>query len=148
EVPREEVEEPMDHGLVEPQARGELKEQRPELPLVQERSHEVAVGQEVLVCPRGHVEEPIVGDGLRDLCRKDEVVRGEAAPALDLARRRGTVEGRIDLCGVEHAGVGAEFRLARVAIEGTDPLLIVPSAAAESEAGHRPYWKTPAIHYH
>src|SRR5438309_10429146 len=147
EVPWEGVEEPVDDRLVETQTRGELKEQGAEFPLVQEGTHEIAVGQELLVCAGRHVEEPVVRDGLGHLGREDELVGGEAAPALDHARGRSPVEGGIDLRGVEHPGIGTELRFGRIAVEGSDPFLIVPSAASESEAGHGPILKTPAIHY-
>src|SRR5881296_2096490 len=148
EVPRKDVEEAVDRGLLEPKTRRELEQERSELPGVEEGAHQLAIGEEVLVRALREVEQPVVGHGLRDFRGKDEVLRRVPGPSQDHAGRWRAIERRVDLGGVENPRVRPELRFGRVPVHGTDPFLIVPTAATEPEADHRCLLNAPAIDYH
>src|SRR3989441_9411795 len=127
----------MDGRLLVPEPRRELQKEGAELAGVEERPHQLAVGEKILVRPGSHVEESIVGHGLRDFGGEHKILGREARPALDHPGRRSPVECRVDLGRVEDPRVRSEFRLARVAVDRTNPFLVVPPAAAKPEADHR-----------
>src|SRR3989475_8426904 len=74
---------------------------------------------------------------MRDFGGEHEILGREARPALDHPGRRSPVECRVDLGRIEDPRVRSEFRLARVAVDRTNPFLVVPPAAAKPEADHR-----------
>src|SRR2546425_2275331 len=127
----------MDGRLLVPEPRRELQKEGAELAGVEERPHQLAVGEKILVRPGRHVEESIVGHGLRDFGGEHKILGREARPALDHPGRRSPVECRVDFGRVEDPRVRSEFRLARVAVDRTNPFLVVPPAAAKPEADHR-----------
>src|SRR3989442_1008109 len=147
EVPRQDVEEAVDRRFLEPKPGRQLEEEGSELPGVEERAHQLAVGEEVFVGALREVEQPIVGHGLRDLRREDEVLGRVAGPSQDHAGRGHPVEGRVNLGRVENPRVGAELRFGRIAIDKADPFLVVPAATTKPEADHWRILNAPAIDY-
>src|SRR2546427_9767197 len=84
-----------------------------------------------------HVDPSVVGDGLRDLHREDEIFGRIPEPAQHHPLRRSAVEARVDFGGVEDLRIRGKLALAGGLVEAPEPLVVGPAGGAEPERPHR-----------
>ena len=86
----------------------------------------------------GRAQPLLVRDLLRELQRKEKIIRRAGGPSTHDLRRRNRIEGRVDLNGVEGARVQREIvrRASAVGIKRAHPGVVVPSLGTDPDRRH------------